>query len=78
MYTELSSIQSQLKELKNENPRPNDFFRKAASLQKEIQLLAPLVEESSNKITIAMDTYHVCQVAMKECVLCNKYDEGLK
>ena len=47
-------------------------------MQKEIQLLAPLVEESHNEITIATGTYHVCQVAMKECMLHNKYDEGLK
>ena len=78
MCTELSSKQSQLKELKNENPRPNDFFRKAASLQKEIERLAPLVEESYNEITIATDAYHVCQVAMKECMQYNKYDEGLE
>ena len=59
IYTKLSSMQSQLKELKNENPRPNDIFQKESSLQKEIQLLAQLVEESYNEITIATGAYHV-------------------
>ena len=36
MYTKLSSMQSQLKKLKNENSCLNDFFQKVASLQKEI------------------------------------------
>jgi len=78
MYTELSSLQSQFKELKNENPRPNDFFRKAASLQKEIQRLSPLVQDSYNEITIATDAYHICQIAMKECMQSNNFDQGLK
>ena len=68
MHIELSSLQSQLKEVTSENPYPKDFFRKAASLQSEIQLLAPLVGDSFDEISKAVDAYNTSKIAMSECM----------
>jgi len=78
MYTELSSLQSKLKELMNENLCPKDFFMKAATLQKDIQRLDPEVGESFIEISKAVDAYHTSKIAMSECMNKCDFELGLR
>ena len=78
MCAELLSLQSQLKEVTSENPHLKDFFRKAASLQSEIQLLAPVVDDFFDEISKAVDTYYASKIAMSECVQRSDFQLGEK
>ena len=78
MCAELPSLQSQSKELTNENPHPNNFFKKAASLQTEIQRLAPIVGKSFDEMPKAVDACHASKIAMSECMRRCDFQLGLK
>ena len=78
MCSELSSLQSKLKQLTNENPRPTDFFKQAAILQEGMQRLGPLVAESFSEMSKAVDGCHASKIAMSECLRKSDFQLGLK
>lgn len=78
MCAELSFLQTQSKDLTNENPRRKDFFKKAAYLQSEMQRLSPIVGHSFDEITKAVDACHTSKIAMSECMRRCDFQLGLE
>ena len=75
---ESSSLQSQLKELANEQPHLKYFFRRVAPSQNEAQHLAPMAGDSFSGAPKAVDTRHVSKIAMSERARRSDFQQGLK
>ena len=76
VHTQFKSLQQQLKDLSNLNPRPNNFFSQAMLLQNGINDVLPSMQQMFMHLRGATDTYNECIIVMRHCTKINDCNLG--